>query len=140
MFHCFLTALLNLFHRTSTPSTIQHSRGKRGEDLAVRYLKQNTGYTILLRNWSNGRQEIDVICRDGDALVFVEVRARSSTAKVSGYASINAKKRKNLRRAAFSYMGTLPQRPLTYRYDVIELGMKDHHADHIRLYKNVKVF
>ena len=144
MFRSLLTSLIrkldHLFSRSTSPATIQQYRGKKGEDLAARYLKQNTSYSILLRNWSDGRHEIDLICRDGDTLVFVEVRARSVSAKVSGYASINAAKRRSLRRAAFSYMSSLPQRPRTYRYDAIEIGLKDDEADHIRLYRNIRVF
>lgn len=132
--------LRKLFRLSSRDATIQQSRGKRGEDLATRYLKQNTPYKILLRNWSNGRQEIDVICRDADSLVFVEVRARNVSALVSGYASVNAGKKKSLRKAAYSYMKTLPERPHTYRYDIVELGMQGSDAEHIRHYKNVKIF
>src|SRR6478672_2299215 len=52
-------------------------RGARGEKLACRYLKRS-GYKILLRNF-RGRSggEIDVVCRDKDTLVFVEVKTRS---------------------------------------------------------------
>jgi len=51
-------------------------RGARGEKLACRYLKRS-GYKILLRNF-RGRSggEIDIVCRDNDTLVFVEVKTR----------------------------------------------------------------
>ena len=140
MVNSFIARLTRLFCRNPKSQTVQQSRGKLGEDLAVRYLKNNTPCSILLRNWSDGRHEIDIICREGNTLVFVEVRARSASALVSGYASIDSDKRKSLRRAALNYMKTLPQRPHTYRYDVVELGMEADKAKHIRYFKNVKVF
>ena len=51
--------------------------GARGEELAVRYLK-NRGYRILERNYRIKLGEIDIIARDRNTLVFVEVKARSS--------------------------------------------------------------
>ncbi|HBG42849.1 MAG TPA: YraN family protein [Porphyromonadaceae bacterium] len=51
--------------------------GKKGEDAAVRLL-QSKGYRILDRNWRSGHYEIDIIARDGDFIVFVEVKTRSS--------------------------------------------------------------
>lgn len=137
------TALHTIQHRLNLPhksSTIQQSRGQRGEDLATGYLKKNTTYQLLLRNWSNGSQEIDIICRDEQVLVFVEVRARAAHALVSGYHSITRKKKQSLRKAAYSYMRTLSKRPHTYRYDVIELAMEGEQPTHIHHYKNVRIF
>ena len=56
---------------------------------------EKKGYFFLTRNWRskrNNRLEIDLIFKDDEILVFVEVRARSSTSLVSGYESINSKK------------------------------------------------
>lgn len=50
--------------------------GELGEDTAVNYLK-NIGYEILCRNAIVGRDEIDIIARDGDELVFAEVKTRT---------------------------------------------------------------
>ena len=52
--------------------------GVRGEELAVDYLRDK-GYVILDRNWRSGHREIDIVARDGDTIVFVEVKARSNT-------------------------------------------------------------
>src|SRR5262252_1369405 len=61
--------------RTS-PRSIHLRRGALGETLACRYLKRN-GYKVLFRNF-RGRSggEIDIVCRDDDTLVFVEVKTR----------------------------------------------------------------
>jgi len=55
----------------------RHLLGQRGEEAAERYLS-DLGYAILERNWRHGHWEIDLIARDGDWLVFVEVKTRSS--------------------------------------------------------------
>lgn len=49
--------------------------GNAGEDAAWDYLK-TLGYILLDRNWSKHRYELDLICEDGDTLVFVEVKTR----------------------------------------------------------------
>lgn len=49
--------------------------GRRGEDLAAAYLDEQ-GYEIIARNWRTRSGELDIVARDGDWLVFVEVRAR----------------------------------------------------------------
>ena len=51
--------------------------GKMGEDLAVQYLTDK-GYEILERNWRNKHKEIDIIAKDGETLVIVEVKTRQS--------------------------------------------------------------
>ena len=52
--------------------------GKWGEDLATAYLEQK-GYTIVERDWKSGRRDIDIIARDGNIVVFVEVKTRKNS-------------------------------------------------------------
>ena len=59
-------------------------RGKFGEDLSVNYCQQELGYSVIVRNWGCGRDGIDLICQDGEVLVFIEVRARSEDALIKG--------------------------------------------------------
>jgi len=56
--------------------TILKERGDKGEDLAEEYLRTN-GYTILERNWRWSRAEADIIAKEGDILVFIEVKTRT---------------------------------------------------------------
>lgn len=77
--------------------------GNIGEQTASRYL-QDCGYQILAVNWRFKRWEADIIAKDGDVLVFVEVKTRSSLA--FGYPDefVDDKKRKNLRYLAEAYL------------------------------------
>jgi putative endonuclease len=141
-----ISSLLNrLLHKktqhTSYPHPdSRHHTGRMGEDLAVDYLTRHTSLQVLQRNWSDGKQEVDIIARDGAVLVFVEVRARSAAAKVPGFATLTQKKRSNLRRGAYAYLRTCKPRPRTYRYDAIELRMVGDFAREIHHFKNIDIF
>src|SRR5437588_6793506 len=64
------------FWRSKESSPEHLRRGRRGEKLASRFLR-GRGYKILYRNFKDRRGgEIDIVCRDGDSLVFVEVKTR----------------------------------------------------------------
>jgi len=102
--------------------------GERGERLAAAYLRREKGMTVVVRNWRNPqdrRDEIDLVCRDGEILVFVEVKTRAAKALVQGYNAIDARKRCVLRRAAEAYLrGLAPEmRPRTVRFDVVEVAL-----------------
>ena len=100
-------------------------RGRYGEWLSRRFLK-GKGYYVLIANWRNPmdrRDEIDLICKDKEVLVFVEVRARSTSSLVSGYDSLSPRKRKVLLRACKSYLNQRKQRPEHFRLDVMEVDL-----------------
>lgn len=80
-----------------------HALGKAGEDYAAEYLKAG-GYEILERNYRFGRIEVDIIARDGQFIVFVEVKARSSTRFGYPEAAIDSKKVNRIARVASQYM------------------------------------
>ncbi len=110
--------LQNLFRAARS-----RSDGRRGEILAERHLRRR-GYTIVTRNWRSPhdrREEIDLVCRDGTILVFVEVKGRAAGARVPGYYAVNARKRKVLRRAIGSYLARLRPAPRTFRFDIVEV-------------------
>lgn len=75
------------------------ARGQLAEEIASAFLRLQ-GVMILDRNRRAGGGEIDLIARHGRTLVFVEVRLRVATAWVGAAASIDARKRMRLRRAA----------------------------------------
>ena len=105
--------------------TTNDQRGKFGEKLAKRFLRKK-GYSFLEENWrcqKNRRLEIDLIFKDGEILVFVEVRARSSKSLVSGYDSINRKKLNILKRAFNSYLRANSRQFPNYRFDIVEIDL-----------------
>ena len=73
--------------------------GQKAEDLAAAFL-QAKGLTVVERNFRAKVGEIDLIARDGDEIVFVEVRARASRAFGGAAASVDGPKRRKLVRAA----------------------------------------
>jgi putative endonuclease len=96
--------------------------GQAAEDAAVEFLKTQ-GLEILLRNFRLRLGELDIVARDGDTLVIVEVRRRSSNRFGGAAASVDFRKQAKLRRAAALL---LQQRKtlaaLCVRFDVIALG------------------
>ncbi|WP_417909775.1 YraN family protein [Candidatus Electronema sp. PJ] len=77
--------------------------GRNGEEAAVRFLAAQ-GYVILARNCRLPSGEIDIIARDGDCLVFVEVKTRRSQQFGSPFEAVNSRKQQRLTAAALEYM------------------------------------
>ncbi|MBR5642609.1 MAG: YraN family protein [Salinivirgaceae bacterium] len=77
--------------------------GREGEDVAASYLMQK-GYRIVARNWRYGPKEIDIVARNGETMVFVEVKTRSTLAFELPQEAVTKKKMKNLVEAADAYM------------------------------------
>lgn len=102
--------------------------GLTGEDVAANFLEQN-GFTILERNYRSGHQEIDIIARDEEFLIFVEVKTRSCHLPENmkygrpSQAVGNAKQR-NIVTAAKNYLRAHPENTLQPRLDVIEVYLK----------------
>lgn len=95
--------------------------GKYGEWLAARYLKKG-GYTILERNYKNPIGEIDIIAMDGEQLVFVEVKTRSSDEFGEPCEAIDYKKRRKIINTARLYLkkrGVMP----AVRFDLIGITL-----------------
>jgi putative endonuclease len=93
-------------------------RGASGEDLACASLER-IGLRILERNFRCRAGEIDVIARDGDTVVFVEVKERGSLSHGQAVEAVTAAKRLRVVRAARIYAATrgLSEAPL--RFDVV---------------------
>jgi putative endonuclease len=98
--------------------------GAWGERLAADWLRRERNFAVVARNWRNPldeRDELDLVCRDGDALVFVEVKARGAGALVRGFAAVNQRKKRVLRRSIQAYLARLRHKPHTLRLDVVEV-------------------
>lgn len=117
--------------------------GARAERAAECWLRRYRGFSLVTRNWRNPRdrrEEIDLICLDGEILVFVEVKARSAKALVPGFYTVDRRKKQVLRRAIRAYLRGLKERPHTFRFDVVEIGLTpDGGAGEILHFENVSL-
>ncbi|MFN2462081.1 MAG: YraN family protein [Candidatus Velthaea sp.] len=91
-------------HASRTGPLNRHGQlGRRGEEHAIRLLEAS-GYVVVGRNVRVPGGEIDVICTDGDVVVFVEVKTRASTRFGSALAAVDARKRRKLRELAADWL------------------------------------
>jgi len=97
--------------------------GAYGERVAAAFVRRH-GYRILTRNYRTTRGEIDLICRHGDLLVFVEVRSRASVDFGRPIETIDAAKQDALRYAARRYLELLKRDDILYRFDAVEVMLK----------------
>lgn len=99
-----------------------NDRGERYEALAHAHLR-DAGLTPVARNFQTRFGELDLVMRDGDVLVFVEVRYRARAAYGGGAESITASKRQRLAVAAQQFLQAQPALArLPCRFDVVALS------------------
>lgn len=110
-------------------------RGELGEKAARRHLRR-LGYKYLTANFRSSRGEIDLIFRDRDCLVFVEVKTRSSEEWTRPAAAVNARKRRLLSLAALDYLRLLGNPQVKFRFDVVEVLLTDGVVREIRHLSN----
>jgi putative endonuclease len=91
--------------------------GARAETLAARFLASH-GLAIVARNFRTRMGEIDIVARDREMLVFVEVRKRRSAAYGGAIASITGAKRTRLIAAAKAYLAMIGKEP-PCRFDAV---------------------
>ena len=106
--------------------------GKKGEELAVAYLREQ-GYAILATNFRAGRNEIDIVARDGETLVIVEVKSRRSNYFAEPEYAVTMDKQRALIRAANSYIYR-KNIELETRFDIIAIILNDEevHINHLK--------
>ena len=104
-----------------------HELGKKGEELAAQYLKEK-GYKILETNWRFGRNELDLVARDGETLVVAEVKTRQSTTFGEPEMAVTREKQRAIIRSANAYV-RWKRRNIEVRFDVISIVIRDEQAD-----------
>jgi putative endonuclease len=107
---------------TEKPLHLRH--GELGERAAKKHLKRQ-GLKFLVANFRSPRGEIDLIFRDGDCLVFIEVKARSSEEWERPAAAVDKERRGRLTRAALDYLRLLKNPPVKLRFDIVEVLLQD---------------
>lgn len=110
-------------------------RGRLGEQAASDELKRR-GLKHLTSNYRGPRGEIDLVFRDADFLVFVEVKTRSSEAWVRPAAAVNASKRRKLLRTAHHYLRRLSDPCVRWRFDVVEVILREDQVHEVRVLVN----
>ena len=106
-------------------------RGALGEKAAEKYLRRR-GLKFLCANYRCARGEMDLIFREGDCLVFVEVKTRSSEDWTRPAAAVNARKRKLLSGCALDYLRLLKNPEVKMRFDIVEVLLNDGAVHEIR--------
>jgi putative endonuclease len=104
------------------PMNLRH--GELGEQAAKKHL-QKGGLKYLAANFKSKRGEIDLVFRDDDCLVFVEVKTRSSESWTRPAAAVDARKRRLLSKCALDYLRLLKDPPIKIRFDVVEVLLTD---------------
>jgi len=118
--------------RLAGPERPEHlRRGELGEAAAKKYLKK-LGLKYLAANFKSKRGEIDLIFRDGEVLVFVEVKTRSSEEWTRPAAAVDARKRRLLSQTALDYLKLLKNPAVKFRFDIVEVLLADGEVREIR--------
>lgn len=117
--------------RGGREKALSEVRGELGERAAKKHLR-GLGLKFLTANYRSKRGEIDLVFRDGDCLVFVEVKARSSEDWVRPAATVNAHKRRLISQTALDYLKLLKQPPVKIRFDIVEVLLNDGAVREIR--------
>ena len=94
-------------------SNYRRQLGKQGEDIACAFL-ETLGHRVLERNWRSGHREIDIVARQNDTVVFVEVKARANASYGNPQDAITRRKMHLLVLAADAYL----------RYNAIDLEVR----------------
>jgi putative endonuclease len=116
-------------------TTSRQTLGHVGESAAVRHLL-GLGWMVLERNYRCRAGEIDVVARDQESVVFVEVRTRASEAFGTPEESITPSKARRMMTCALTYMATHPDLSADWRIDVIAVRVERDRTLSVSHYRN----
>lgn len=104
--------------------------GSKGESLAAQFLRKQ-GYTIIAHNYTTRIGEIDIIARDGETIVFVEVKTRSDDTFCEPYEAVTIAKREKMKKVASLYLQK-QKKEFPARFDVISITCQKNGQKEIR--------
>jgi len=107
--------------------------GSKGEDLAAEFLKDKS-YRIIARNYKTPIGELDIIAKDGETLVFVEVKTRKSNSHGYGYEAVDRRKLAKLLRTAQAFLVQHNYTNSSYQFDIISILLSSETIDY---YENI---
>jgi len=116
--------------RRRKPPDPRHRLGREAEDAAAEFLRRR-GYEILGRNVRTARGEIDLLARDGDTLVFVEVKARRGSGVAGGLEAVDARKQWRLSRLALDFLSRSGLAEVPARFDVVAVDGRSLACTHV---------
>lgn len=100
--------------------------GRLGEDLAARFLRRREGMKVLYRNFRAKKGgEVDIVCRDREVLVFVEVKTRTSLAFGRPVEAVTPAKQELITKGALEWLRLLDFPKINFRFDVVELILEN---------------
>ena len=105
---------------SSSSASKNRELGMKGEEAAARFL-MHRGYDILERNWSCPAGEVDIIAKDDDALIFVEVKTRSDMSRGFPSEAVTKAKRERYEKIALAYIAEHSTVHLCVRFDTVSL-------------------
>jgi putative endonuclease len=111
------------------------SVGERGEAIAEAYLR-GQGFTVLEKNYRGKTGEIDIVAREGDTIVFVEVKARRNLAYGPPQLAVTAFKQRQISRTALTWLAHHKKSNSNARFDVIAILAPDHEVPQIEHIRN----
>lgn len=113
--------------------------GQKGEEYAREYLREK-GFRIITSNFHARGGEIDIICKSGDTLVFVEVKTRTSDIKGKPYEAVTFPKLLHLKHAAFYYITSQNIQNASMRIDVVSIELNaDQSIRTLQHFENVEM-
>ncbi len=113
----------------------RHILGKIGENIAIKYL-ENNGYKIVDKNFECRQGEIDIIAKEKNELVIIEVKTRKSLEYGNPVDAVDKNKRKHIYKVAEYYLYIKKLENMYVRFDVIEIYVKNKKA-YINHIKNI---
>jgi len=96
--------------------------GREGEEVALEFLRKK-GYRILEKNYRTAFGEIDIIARDREVLVFIEVKTRADTTFGYPFEAVTPNKREKIRKVALCFMKKL-RKECAARFDVLSINIE----------------
>lgn len=109
--------------------------GNRGEKIAAKFLRKQ-GYQIIEKNYRSRLGEIDIVAKEGESIVFVEVKTRCSTDFGLPEEALSYDKRRRLSKLALGYLAHRRIKDTNCRFDVVSILMDNNRANHVKLIKN----
>ena len=96
--------------------------GERGEELAFRKIK-SLGYKKIIKNYRCSLGEVDLVAKDGNTLVFIEIKTRKGRPIGFAKEAVNIRKQKQLSKVALAYMKANNCCDVSARFDVVAISM-----------------